>query len=87
MTAEEVTFCNLVSAYVGSVRYAVLDLQPAPKGQYYTLRLHQLGAPESQNKQFTVFADDLIESVRSNQLREGLRKDLERECGVKPDAK
>jgi hypothetical protein len=87
VTADEVTFCNLVSTRVGSERFAVLDLLRAAGGQYYTFRIHRLGAPEFQDKHFTVFANDLVETARTNRLPEGLRKDLEHESGVRADAK
>lgn len=87
MTADEVTFCNLVSAHLGSERFAVMDLRRAQGGQHYTFRLQRLGDQEFQDKHFAVFADNLAESVRTNQLPEGLRKDFEHEYGARADAK
>ena len=80
MTAEEVAFCNLVNAFVGSQGYSSLDLRLGPGGQHYRLRLHRLGDPEDMNKLFTVFPDHLQASVRSGQLPAGLLKDLQHEC-------
>jgi hypothetical protein len=87
VTVEEVTFCNLVSSHLGSERFAVMDLRRAQREQHYTFRLHRLGDQEFQDKSFAVFADNLAESVRTNQLPEGLRKDLEHEYGARADAK
>lgn len=85
MTQEEVTFCNLVNASVWSRGYSSLDLRLDPAGRHYLLRVHRLGDPEHMNKLFTVFSDDLQESVRSGQLPSGLRKDLQHECGIGTD--
>jgi hypothetical protein len=84
VTAEEVTFCNLVNACVGSQGYSSLDLRLDPGGQHYLLSVHRLGDPEHMNKVFTVFSDDLQASVRSSQLPAGLRKDLQHESGYEP---
>jgi len=85
VTAEEVTFCNLVNACVGTQGFSCSDLRLGHGGKHYELRLHRLGDPEHQNKQFTVFPEDLQASVRSSHLPEGLRKDLEHECGMRAD--
>jgi hypothetical protein len=85
VTTGEVTFCNLVNAFVGSQGYSSLELRLGSGGQHYTLRLHRLGDPEDMNKLFTVFSDDLQASVRSGRLPAGLRKDLQHECWARTD--
>jgi len=80
VTAQEVTFCNLVSDFVGSEMYSCLDLQSDHGGQVYTFHLRRLGDPEGQYKVVTVFRDAFEESVRSNRLTEGIQKNLENDC-------
>jgi hypothetical protein len=82
VTIEEVTFCYLVSAFVGSENHSALDLRLGPGGMYYTFCVHKLGDPVGKDKQFTVFSDDFEASVRSGELPAGLQKDLQHECGT-----
>jgi hypothetical protein len=76
VTKEEVAFCNLVSGHLGPETYSVVNLQRGPGGTV-TFHVHRLGDLERQDKLFSVFSDDLLESVRTNRLPEGLQKDLQ----------
>jgi hypothetical protein len=73
LTQAQVNFCVLVHDYaLKEFGYSFAGLRLNSSGQSWTIRLKPLDAPESQVKQFTVFPEQVQESVETRQLPKGL---------------
>lgn len=87
---ERMTICDLVTKHVvPKFGNLVPRLHPESDGNY-SLVLKRAGAPESEAKTFTVFVDQLRNSLETGQLPEGLLRsftdDLNRLEIVQPSA-
>ena len=73
VTQDETVFWNLVHEHsLREFGYSVVELKLDSSGQTYTLRLKRLSKPDSRAKRFTVFNDQLRNSVSTGQLPGGL---------------
>ena len=73
MTETETVFWRLADEHASpKFGYSVISLGLNPAGEAYTLRLNRLSSPEPQPKTFTVFVDQVAESIATRELPEDL---------------
>lgn len=83
VTEGEIRFCNLVSGHLDAEKYSCMGLKFDVEDQIYSFHVHRLGNDSTrQDKPFKVFPDQFFESVRSNKLPEGLRRELDCQYGM-----
>jgi hypothetical protein len=83
MTRDETDFWEIVHEHaLREFGRSVVGLSLHSGGSCYSLKLNQLGAPESDARTFSVFVDQLKNCVETGQIPEGLLRSLADEFGA-----